>query len=187
MGWFKKEEPTPFDEMPLAGLFFLDGDLLARLVGRDWTVGEKLPMIAFPSGEEFQLWEGGIVHIFGEMDLLLKDTRDEAYSHASHIGEQCGYVVRPVGENHAGGSFGGFLSCCGQHGVYALVVVADGFEGDVTRRREGIAAVFYGFFIGVRGGDSPDGLAFKVAHGGVSPEGGIMMAEIGTPAQEMPG
>lgn len=99
MGWFKKEEPTPFDEMPLAGLFFLDGDLLAHLVGRDWTVGEKLPMLAFPSGEEFQLWEGGIVHIFGEMDLLLEDTRDEAYSHASHIGEQCGHVVRPVGED----------------------------------------------------------------------------------------
>lgn len=105
MGWSKKEEPTPFDGMPLSGLFFLDGDILARLWGRDWTVGEKFPMIAFPSGEEFQIWEssdperGGIVHIFGEMDLPLKGTRDEAYTQASYVGEQCGYIARQIGEN----------------------------------------------------------------------------------------
>lgn len=105
MGWVKKEEPTPFDGLPLSGLFFLDGDILARLWGRDWTVGEKFPMIAFPSGEEFQIWEssnperGGIVHIFGEMDLPLKGARDEAYSQACYVGEQCGYVARQIGEN----------------------------------------------------------------------------------------
>ena len=105
MGWSKKEEPTPFDGMPLSGLFFLDGDILARLWGRDWTAGEKFPMIAFPSGEEFQIWEssnperGGIVHIFGEMDLPLKGTRDEAYAQACHVGEQCGYIARKIGEN----------------------------------------------------------------------------------------
>lgn len=103
MGWYKKEDPTPFDELPLAGLFFLDGDLLAKLVGRSWTVGEKYPMIAFPSEEEFELWEsskperGGIIHIFGEMDLPLKGTREEALRIASHIGEQCGYIVQQVG------------------------------------------------------------------------------------------
>jgi len=105
MGWSKKEEPTPFDGMPLSGLFFLDGDILARLWGRDWTAGEKFPMIAFPSGEEFEIWEsgnparGGIVHIFGEMDLPLKGMRDEAYAQASYIGEQCGYVARKIGDN----------------------------------------------------------------------------------------
>lgn len=105
MGWSKKEEPTPFDGLPLSGLFFLDGDILARLWGRDWTVGEKFPMIAFPSGEEFQIWEssnperGGIVHIFGEMDLPLKGTRDEAYAQACHVGEQCGYIARKIGDN----------------------------------------------------------------------------------------
>lgn len=105
MGWSKKEEPTPFDGMPLSGLFFLDGDILARLWGRDWTAGEKFPMIAFPSGEEFQIWEssnperGGIVHIFGEMDLPLKGTRDEAYAQASYVGEQCGYIARQIGDN----------------------------------------------------------------------------------------
>lgn len=105
MGWSKKEEPTPFDGMPLSGLFFLDGDILARLWGRNWTAGEKFPMIAFPSGEEFQIWESsnpersGIVHIFGEMDLPLKGNRDEAYSQACHVGEQCGYIARQIGEN----------------------------------------------------------------------------------------
>lgn len=105
MGWYKKEEPTPFDDLPLVGLFFLDGDLLAKLVGRSWTVGEKYPMIAFPSEEEFDIWEsanperGGIIHIFGEMDLPLKGTREEALRIASHIGEQCGYVVQSQGED----------------------------------------------------------------------------------------
>jgi len=105
MGWSKKEEPTPFDGIPLSGLFFLDGDILARLWGRNWTAGEKFPMIAFPSGEEFQIWEssnperGGIVHIFGEMDLPLKGNRDEAYAQACHVGEQCGYVARQIGES----------------------------------------------------------------------------------------
>jgi len=103
MGWYKKEQPTPFDDLPLTGLFFLDGDILAKLVGRRWTVGEKYPMLAFPSEEEFEIWEsasperGGIIHIFGEMDLPLKGTRDEALRLASHIGEQCGYVVQPQG------------------------------------------------------------------------------------------
>lgn len=105
MAWFKKEEPTPFDNIPLSGLFFLDGDILAKLWGRDWTAGEKYPMLAFPSGEEFELWEsgrperGGVVHIFGEMDLPFRSTRDEAFRQATHIGEQCDYIVRPVGED----------------------------------------------------------------------------------------
>lgn len=105
MGWTKKEQPTPFDDLPLAGLFFLDGDQLARLFQRDWTAGEKLPMVAFPSGEEFQLWEsgdperGGIVHVFGELDLPYKSTCDEAFAQASDIGEQCGYLARKIGKD----------------------------------------------------------------------------------------
>jgi len=105
MGWYKKEQPTPFDDLPLAGLFFLDGDLVARLVGRRWTMGEKYPMIAFPSEEEFEIWEsanpahGGLIHLFGELDLPLKGTRDEALQLAADIGEQCGYVVQPQGED----------------------------------------------------------------------------------------
>lgn len=105
MAWTEKHNPTSFDDQPIEGLFFLDGDLLARLFERDWTVGQKYPMVAFPSGEEYQLWEsadpdmGGILHLFGEMDLPLRIDRDRASAQAEHIAAQCGYVTRSVGEN----------------------------------------------------------------------------------------
>jgi len=57
MSWTEKTHPTPFDNLPLPGLFFIDGDILARLIQRNWTAGQKLPMVAFPSGQEFELWE----------------------------------------------------------------------------------------------------------------------------------
>lgn len=103
-GWVEKNQPTPFDDVPLTGLFLLDGDLLALLVGRDWTAGQKLPMIAFPSGAEFQLWEsgqpeaGGILHLFGEMDLPYQGTRDDAFEQAETIADACGYAARKEGE-----------------------------------------------------------------------------------------
>jgi len=105
MGWVEKQQPTAFDELPLQGLLFLDGDILANLIGRDWTRGQKYPLISFPSGVECDLWEatnpevGGIVHIAGEMDLPYKDTRDRAFQRANHIAEQVGYAVRQVGDN----------------------------------------------------------------------------------------
>jgi hypothetical protein len=105
MPWYSKEQPTPFDAAPPVGLFFLDGDRLAEEFKRDWTKGYKYPMIAFPSGVELALWEtsnpesGGIVNIFGELDLPLRDTRDRAYEQASDIAEQCGYLVSKVGDN----------------------------------------------------------------------------------------
>jgi hypothetical protein len=105
MSWTEKEKPTPFDEQPIRGLYFLDGDVLAHSIGRDWTAGQKYPMVAFPSGKSCELWESsnpqhvGIVHIYGEMDLPLHDTRDEAFERANHIAEQCGYLARRVGED----------------------------------------------------------------------------------------
>lgn len=105
MAWVEKDHPTPFDTLPIQGLFFLDGDVLARLFQRDWTANQKMPMIAFPSGFECQLWNTssseaeGIVHIFGELDLPYRDTRDEALKYATYVAEQCGYMVSPVGEN----------------------------------------------------------------------------------------
>lgn len=106
MSWSEKGRPTPFDEPPInQGLFYLDGDILARFVGRDWTTGQKLPMISFPSGQEFQIWEssnpdaGGIVHLFGELDLPFKGTRDQAFESASYIAEACGYSASKVGEH----------------------------------------------------------------------------------------
>ena len=105
MSWIEKAQPTPFDNLPLPGLFFLDGDLLARRIGRTWTTGQKYPMIAFPSGKECELWEtsdpdaGAIVHIFGEIDLPFRDSRDRAYEQASEIAEACGYLTRKQGED----------------------------------------------------------------------------------------
>jgi len=105
MSWYHKEQPTPFDSLPLAGLFFLDGDMLAHLFSREWIAGQKFPMIAFPSGVECEVWEsrrpeqGGIVHLFGEMDLPLHDTCDKAHERAANIAEACGYGISKVGDN----------------------------------------------------------------------------------------
>lgn len=101
MTWYRKEQPAPFDEIPLEGVFFLDGDLLATRL----TKNQKYAMVAFPSGLQFPIWEsgspecGGIVHFFGEFDLPYYSTADEAYSQAQDIAEQCGYVVKRVGDN----------------------------------------------------------------------------------------
>lgn len=100
MGWTEKETPTRFDNQPIEGLFFLHGDVLSA-----WTEGQKYPMIAFPSGLECDLWETsdpkaiGIIHIFGEMDLALVSSRDDAFEAAQAIAEACGYAVRKVGDN----------------------------------------------------------------------------------------
>jgi hypothetical protein len=105
MSWVEKGTPTSFDAQPPQGFFYLDGDILARIVGRDWTAGQKFPMIEFPSGEEFELWEssnpnaGGIVHLFGELDLPLRTNRDQAFDLANDIAEQVGYSVCQVGDD----------------------------------------------------------------------------------------
>lgn len=98
MGWSEKYEPTPFDNLPLEGLFFLYGDLLAAR-------GEKYPMICFPSGSECDLWETsdpkriGVVHIFGEMDLPLGGDCEEAFTQAKEVADACGYAVRKIAED----------------------------------------------------------------------------------------
>src|SRR5579859_2504839 len=105
MGWIEKEKQAKFEQQPIPGLFFLDGDILARAFKQPWTKGQKYPTIVYPSGIQCDLWEssdpasGGIVHLFGEMDLSLYGTRDEAFAHASDIAEQVGYVVTSIGEN----------------------------------------------------------------------------------------
>ena len=117
MGWTAKDQPTPFDNQPIDGLFLLNGDVVARayldflasngidVTGKKvGTEGYKMPRIAFPSGETFQLFEGRDsakpnVHIFGEMDLQLYATIKEGIADAQDIAEQVGYMVRQVGEN----------------------------------------------------------------------------------------
>jgi len=103
MGWLEKGQSAPFEHQPIDGLFFFDGDMLAKQFGTDWTRGQKYPMIAFTSGDQFELWnssdpQNAIVHIFGELDLSLKDSRDEALPHVNYIAEQCGNIARPIGQ-----------------------------------------------------------------------------------------
>ena len=105
MGWIEKEKPSPFDNTPIPGLQFLDGDVLAWWFKKDWTKGYKMAQIEFPSGVACELWETGvpekvaIVHLFGEMDLPLASDRDEAFRQAYSISEECGYWVEKRGEN----------------------------------------------------------------------------------------
>ena len=79
MGWIEKEKTSPIDSLPVEGLFYLDGDRLAEVFDRDWTKGQKLPLIAFPSGEEFEIWPSsdpetiGIVHLFGLHRVVKKE------------------------------------------------------------------------------------------------------------------
>ncbi len=102
VSWIENERSASFEHEPITGLFFISGNQLAHEYRRDWTEGQKCPMIAFPSGLECELWESGnaetiaIVHIFGELDLPLADTRDRAYEQAAYISEQCGYFVSRV-------------------------------------------------------------------------------------------
>ena len=117
MSWIEKRQRASFDELPIHGLHYLDGDTLVRvlalkygavetpLINPEWLKEQKLPQVQFASGLSFDIWEtstpesGGIVHIYGEMDLPYFDTRDRAWEQANDIAEQVGYLARKRGEN----------------------------------------------------------------------------------------
>ena len=101
MPWYKQEQPTSFDQEPIDGLYFLHGDVFATALGLSMFKGQKFPEIEFPSGESFTVFEGHntpIIHLFGEADLALYDKFEVAFAHACDIAEQCGYLVRKVGD-----------------------------------------------------------------------------------------
>lgn len=117
MSWIEKRQQTSLDNKSIEGLHYLDGAILARwfmqhygdartpFFNPEWLREQKLPQIQFPSGHSFDIWEsssreqGGIVHIFGEMDLPYFDTRDNAWIQAIDIAEQVGYFVRTRDKN----------------------------------------------------------------------------------------
>ncbi len=117
MSWVEKHTSLSFDTLPIHGLQYIDGALLARIFllkygeqstpffHPDWIKNQKLPQVEFPSGESFDIWEtshresSGIIHIFGEMDLPYFDTRDRAWEHAHDIAQQVGYLARKRGHN----------------------------------------------------------------------------------------
>jgi hypothetical protein len=99
MVWYKKQDSTPFDQLLVPGLFFLDGDLVGRETQTVWTEGMKYALIAFPSGVICELWgvredrDGTLVHLFGEMDMPLYSDRDAGFTQAHRIAEQVAYSV----------------------------------------------------------------------------------------------
>jgi len=103
MVWVEKHTPSPFDDQPIDGLWFLSGDLLARKPNYRWAHGEKCPMIAFPSGLAFPLWEKTehediLVYLGDDLALPLHSTRDDAYSRVVLLAEQSGYRVDSIGK-----------------------------------------------------------------------------------------
>lgn len=59
----------------------------------DWTLGDKSPMINFSSRTSFPLWAGRepehpVVHIFGELDLPLHETREATLQQISELDAQ---------------------------------------------------------------------------------------------------
>ncbi len=102
MSWENKEHKYSFEDKPIQGLHLLDGDMLAKAINAPYVKGQKFPVVEFPSGTECEIWEGRrspIIHIYGEMDLALHDTRDEAFEIANHAAEECGYFARKVGDS----------------------------------------------------------------------------------------
>jgi hypothetical protein len=99
MTWYHKEQPTPFDTTPIAGLQFLHGDVIAQRYAQEHPRGKKYPLITFPSGIERELREGGGVHLFGTLELPASGSRDDAYSHILPLAEEYGYQIGKRGEN----------------------------------------------------------------------------------------
>lgn len=102
MAWFPKSAETAFDSATIEGLNFLDGDLLAAVFGKPWSVGQKCPFVTFPSKDGYQIWEGRespIIHLFGEMDLPYSSDLTTAIERADYIAQEVGYLARRVGEN----------------------------------------------------------------------------------------
>jgi hypothetical protein len=105
MTWIEKNQPTAFDDVPIPGLFLVNGDFLFALTREEQYQGVKRPMITFPSGSNRALWPGrkpGQVaefYLFGEMALPVRALLDEAYEQAAGIAAEHRYGVARVGEH----------------------------------------------------------------------------------------
>lgn len=102
MSWVEKDQPTPFDDIPIPGFFLLDGDILFTLTRNDQYLGRKRPQIAFPSGSNRALWPSqnqehvAEFYLFGEMSLPVRASVDEAFERAARIAAEYGYGVARV-------------------------------------------------------------------------------------------
>lgn len=105
MPWYGKEQPTPFDASPVAGLKFLHGDVMARQYKQEWLAGQKYPLITFSSGIEREFLiprntEGQkeAVHLSGGLTLPYQSSRDAAYEQLVAQDADQEYRVVPQGE-----------------------------------------------------------------------------------------
>jgi Protein of unknown function (DUF2958) len=103
MAWMHKEHLTRFEQadLPLHGLFFADGDIVAQRTQSEWTKGMKSPLVMFPSNLAFPLAEGREerVSLVGALDIPLASNRDEAFRLARPLAEAFGYFVFKHGDN----------------------------------------------------------------------------------------
>jgi hypothetical protein len=104
MSWYSKEKPTPFDNLPIDGLLFLDGDFFASVLLREWTKGKKYPAIEFPSGFIAHIRESSdpqnlVIQLFGELEFLYRQSRNDAFAYASKIAKEVGYIVKKIGKD----------------------------------------------------------------------------------------
>lgn len=104
MPWFSKEQPTPFDETPIPGLEFLNGDALAKRARLTWLAGKKYPLISFPSGMMREVRSESTqekrIHIFGQMLVPYQATLEDAYAVAETLAREHGYFVGQIGNHH---------------------------------------------------------------------------------------
>jgi hypothetical protein len=103
MPWYEKEHTTAFDSAPPNGLYFLIGDLLSKRYSQDWIQGKNYPVISYPSGLQRELWnssdDGGIITVFGALELLRHTTRDEGFTSAMDFASEYGYTLARRGDN----------------------------------------------------------------------------------------
>ncbi len=103
MSHYRKEDPTPFDDLSVPGLNFTISEFLLPGFENLPYTEYKFPCIEFPSGEGFSVSEGEnselLVNVFGKMKLQYFLSRDEAFEVAARIAETTGYGISKVGEN----------------------------------------------------------------------------------------
>lgn len=103
MPWYDKEHTTPFESAPPNGLYVLIGDLLARRYSQEWVQGKKYPAISYPSGLQRELCnssdDGGIINVFGALELLRQTTRDKGFTSAMGFASEYGYTIARRGNN----------------------------------------------------------------------------------------
>ena len=98
MPWYSKEAPLPTDQQPIAGLQYLDGDLMGRQYRQAWMRGQKYPVIHFPSDMTRELIpqdQDVQVHLFGNVHLPFRTTRDEAASLIQAVAQDMRLAVIP--------------------------------------------------------------------------------------------